>query len=169
MRFETLYKELVNSTEMIRALLAGLSQAESRLKPNPESWSILELLCHLFDEEREDFRGHLGFILHQENKKWHKIDSDNWVTTRKYNGQNFGEMREKFFAERRKSLEWLKEISKENWVITYTTEYRTMSAGDMLASWIAHDNLAIRQLVELRRTRIEKITRPFNIAYAGDW
>jgi hypothetical protein len=169
MRFETLREELANSTEMIRALLVGMSQEETRLKPNSESWSILELLCHLYDEDREDFREHLAFILHPENKEWHKIDPENWVTTRKYNEQDFAEMQDKFFAERRKSLEWLKSLSEENWDSTYTSEFGSMSAGEMLASWVAHDNLAIRQLVELRRKRIENVTKPYSIAYAGDW
>ena len=169
MRFEILYEELANSTEMIRTLLAGLSQEETRLKPNYESWSILELLCHLYDEESEDFREHLSFILDPSNKKWHSIEPQSWVTTRKYNEQDFVDIREKFFAERRKSLGWLKGLSNENWDTIYTSEYGSMSAGEMLASWIAHDNLAIRQFVELRRTRIENITEPYSIAYAGDW
>jgi hypothetical protein len=169
MRFETLYQELVNSTEMIRSLLAGMTQEEAQTKPNPESWSILELLCHLYDEDREDFREHLGFILHPDGKKWHQIDPQTWVTTRKYNEQDFNEIQEKFFAERSKSLDFLQGLSVENWDINYTSEFGTMSAGEMLASWIAHDNLAIRQFVELRRHRVENITKPYNIAYAGDW
>jgi hypothetical protein len=169
MKFEKLYEEFANSTEMIRNLLVGISQEESRIKPNFESWSILELLCHLYDEEREDFREHLGFILDPLNKEWHRIDPQNWVTTRKYNEQNFFEMNEKFFSERKKSLEWLQGLSNKEWDISYTSEYGSMSAGDMLASWVAHDNLAIRQFVELRRFRIENISKPYNIAYAGDW
>lgn len=52
MKFETLYQELVNSTEMVRALLEGISQEESQAKPSPESWSILEVTCHLYDVRR---------------------------------------------------------------------------------------------------------------------
>jgi hypothetical protein len=169
MRFDDLYEELVNSTEMIRALLASISREEARLKPNPDSWSILELLCHLYDEEREDFREHLSFLLDPGNKEWHAIDPQNWVAARRYNEQDFLEMREKFFAERSKSLEWLKGLSTANWDLSYTSKFGSMSAGEMLASWIAHDNLAIRQFVELRRNRIENITKPYSIAYAGDW
>jgi hypothetical protein len=44
-----------------------------------------------------------------------------------------------------------------------------MKAGDMFASWIAHDSLHIRQLVELRRHRIKNITKPYDIRYAGEW
>ena len=64
MEFNILYHELQNSTEMIRALLAGVAPEAARLKPSAESWSILEVLCHLYDEERQDFREHLDFILH---------------------------------------------------------------------------------------------------------
>ncbi len=169
MRFEDLFQELAESTEMIRALLVGISQEEARLKPSPESWSILELLCHLHDEEREDFREHLSFILDPENKEWHTIRPQNWVTARNYNEQDFAGMQDKFFAERGKSMEWLKGLFRANWDITYTSRFGPMSAGAMLASWIAHDNLAIRQFVELRRIHVENITKPYSIAYAGDW
>jgi len=170
MEFTTLYRELVYSTEMIRALLVGIDQDdEAVIKPNAESWSTLEVVCHLYDEEREDFREHLDFILHRQNEQWHQIDPQGWVTERKYNEQNFAEMQEKFIAERRKSLDWLQELSTANWETTYTSEYGSVSAGEMFSCWIAHDNLHIRQLVELRRARIERITRPYDIQYAGDW
>ena len=169
MEFKTLYAELVNSTEMIRALLAGITQEEAQVKPTAESWSILEVTCHLYDLEREDFREHLDFILHRQNEEYHAIDPQRWVTERKYNEHNFAEMQDRFFAERKKSLDWLQEISESDWDTTYTSEYGSLSAGEMFASWIAHDNLHLRQLVELRRLRIENITKPYPIEYAGDW
>lgn len=169
MKFEMLYQELKNSTEMIRALLSNVTQAEARLKPDADSWSVLEVTCHLYDEEREDFRDHLDLILHRQNEEWQVIDPQGWVTQRKYNEQDFSEMQQKFFAEREKSLEWLQGLSSSNWETTYTSQFGSMKAGDMLASWVAHDNLHIRQLVELRRMRIENITKPYEIGYAGDW
>ncbi len=169
MRFEILFLELVDSTNMINALLAGISDSEARLKPTPKAWSILEVLCHLHDEEREDFREHLDFILHRQDGTWHPNRAEEWVTERKYNEQNPREMKEKFFGERSKSLDWLKGLEGANWDTSYTTPYRTMTAGDMFASWVAHDNLHIRQLVELRRAHVERITAPCSIEYAGEW
>jgi hypothetical protein len=169
MEFNTLFHELQNSTEMIRALLLGVTQDEVRIKPYPESWSILEVICHLYDLEREDFREHLDFILNRQNEEYHVIDPQGWVTERKYNEQNFVEMQEKFLAERRTSLEWLKNLPETDWEITFTSQYGSVSAGEMFACWVAHDNLHIRQLVELRRVKIENITKPYNIEYAGDW
>jgi len=154
---------------MIRALLAGIGQEEAQVKPNAESWSILEVVCHLCDEEREDFREHLDFILHRQNEAWHEINPDAWVLEREYNKQNFIEMQEKLFSERSKSLEWLQGLSEANWETTYTSQFGSMKAGEMFACWVAHDNLHVRQLTELRRNWIERITQPYDIQYAGDW
>jgi len=168
MKFNTLYQELANSAEMIRALLGGITQEDAQVT-TADSWSILEVICHLHDEEREDFHEHLDFILNHQNEEWHKIDPQRWVTERKYNKQNFVEMQEKFFAERKKSLEWLQGLSTVDWDIIYASEFGSISAGEMFASWVAHDNLHIRQLVELRRNLIERMTQPYDIQYAGDW
>ena len=169
MDFQTLYLEFVDSTRMIQSLLAGITEDDARIKPAPESWSILETLCHLYDEERQDFRPRLAIILDQKNENWTPIDPTNWVTVRKYNEQVFRDVKEKFFGERSRSLDWLKGLEHADWRASYVTDFGTMTAGDMFVSWVAHDNLALRQLVELRRARLEKITQPYRIAYAGDW
>ena len=169
MKFQTLYQELANSTEMIRALLAGIRQEEAQVKPSRGSWSILEVVCHLYDEEREDFREHLDFILHRQHEEWHPIAPVAWVKLRKYNEQDFKTMQRKFFNERKKSLAWLKSLKNADWNTTYTSKFGSMKAGAMFASWVAHDNLHIRQLVELRRKHIEHITSPYDLQYAGKW
>lgn len=169
MQFEPLYQELASSTEMIRTMLAGLTQEDVQVKPSLESWSILEVVCHLHDIEREDFREHLDFILHRQNEEYHVIDPQAWIQERNYNQQNFLDIQEKFFAERRKSMEWLRSIAESDWDIVYESKYGSVSAGEMFSCWIAHDNLHLRQLVELRRYRIEVITQPYPLEYAGDW
>lgn len=169
MNFTHLFQELTHSTEMIRALLAGITQEEAQVKPTPEAWSMLEVTCHLRDVEIEDFREHLDFILHRQSEEYHAIDPQEWITGRKYNEQNFSDMQAKFFAEREASLNWLRGLSEVNWDTTYSSEYGSVSAGEMFSCWVAHDNLHIRQLVELRRARIERITQPYDIQYAGDW
>lgn len=170
MEFDILYQELRNSTEIINTLLLGISQEEAQYKPTPETWSILEVTCHLHDIEREDFREHLDFILHRQGEEYHVIDPQAWVKARKYNEQDFQEMQDRFFSERRISLQWLKGLAADtDWDITYTSNYGSLTAGEMFCSWVAHDNLHIRQLVELRRARIEQITKPYPIEYAGEW
>jgi hypothetical protein len=170
MKFQELYTEITQSTEIIRAMLTGINQGDAQLKKNKKEWSILEVTCHLYDTEREDFREHLDFILHrQDDGEWSAIDPQAWVTERKYNQQDFNKVKGKFFRERERSLVWLKRLKNANWNIKYTSQWGSMPAGEMFASWVAHDNLHIRQLTELRRRLIEQKTKPYKIGYAGDW
>jgi len=167
--FPRLYLELVDSTQMIRAMLAGITPEDARVRPSPESWSILETICHLCDEEQLDFRPRLDSMLHRPGTEWESIDPEGWVTSRRYNEQNFGGVKERFFAERSKSLDWLRGLEQADWTLRHADSIATMTAGDMFVSWVAHDNLALRQLVELRRARLERISRPFKMDYAGEW
>ena len=169
MEYFMLLKEITNSTEMIRTLLAGIPQEDAAIKPTSEAWSILEVTCHLRDEERADFRARLDSILYRPNQPFAMINPQGWVIERKYNEQNFEQMKESFFTERAQSLEWLKGLAGADWETTHTDEYGSVTAGEMFSCWVAHDNLHIRQLVELRRARIEKITQPYPIEYAGEW
>lgn len=169
MQFETLYQELAHGPEIVRTLVAGVSLQEARFKPSPETWSILEVVCHLYDEEREDFRQRLDIILHRPADPWPPIDPVGWVTARSYNTRDLSEMLESFQVEREKSLAWLKGLAQVDLEAECRTSFGSMKAGDMLSSWVAHDNLHTRQLVELRRARLENLTAPYDIRYAGDW
>ena len=91
------------------------------------------------------------------------------VTERRYNEQDLGVMLGKFLAERDQSLAWLRTLQNPNWEATYTTPWRTLTAGDMFTSWVTHDILHMRQLVELRYARVLTLTAPYDVAYAGSW
>ena len=169
MEFDALYQELAHGPELFQALLLGITPDEARLRPTLDSWSILEVVCHLYDEEVNDFRPRLDIMLHRPNEAFAPNNQQEWVTERRYNEQDLGDMLGKFLAERAKSLAWLRSLNGANWEAAYTTPWRTMKAGDMLASWVAHDLLHLRQLVELRYARVLALSAPYDVAYAGDW
>jgi len=169
MHYETFYQDLAHGAEMIRALLLGVTPIEARFKPNPETWSILEVVCHLYDEEREDFRQRVDIILHRPTEPLPPIHPSAWVSERLYNERDLAESLAAFLAEREQSLNWLKSLSAPNWAAEYTNQDRSLTAGEMLASWVAHDNLHARQLVELRRDRLVRLAEPFDVGYAGEW
>jgi len=169
MVFEKLYQELARGAELIPMLVADMTQAEAQVRPEPESWSALEVICHLYDEEREDFRQRLDIMLHRPQDPLPDIDPQGWITSRQYDQRDLAEMVQKFKAERAQSLVWLKELSAPDWETVYTNQWGSMKAGDMFAAWVAHDNLHMRQLVELRRSRLVNLTAPYDVGYAGDW
>ena len=57
-------QQLNEQGQAILVLGTGFALPEARWKPDPESWSVLEVLNHLVDEEVLDFRRHLDHILH---------------------------------------------------------------------------------------------------------
>jgi|SRR5579859_4054961 len=169
MHFEILRQELANGAQVIPSLLAGVTPAEARRKPDPVTWSILEVVCHLYDEEREDFRQRLDIMLHRPADPWPKINPGGWVVERAYNERDYAAMLDQWLAERARSVEWLSGLAAPDWDRRVTSPFGSMRPGDMLASWVAHDNLHQRQLVELRRARLLTLAEPYDVQYAGDW
>jgi len=169
MDFEALYQDLAQGAEIIKALVRGVTQAEARVRPTPESWSILEVIGHLVDEERDDFRLRINYMLNRPGETWPPIHPGAWVTERKYNERDLEGALNEFLAERAQSLAFLKGLESANWDTSMTTVYGERKAGDLLGSWVAHDLLHMRQLVELRWARLQTFTTPYDIEYAGDW
>ena len=164
-----LFAQLERHGSVFKALLQDLSPAEITWKPAPEKWCPLEVICHLHDEEREDFRRRLDMILNHPGEEWPPINPRGWVVERGYNQRNLAEMLDGFDEERRISLMWLETLDEPDWEAGETFEWGTMKAGDMLASWAAHDKLHLRQLVELRYGRVKCLADPYGVQYAGDW
>jgi hypothetical protein len=169
MDFEGLYAELAQGAETLKALVSGVTQEQAQIKPTPEAWSILEVVCHLYDEEVNDFRPRLDVMLNRPNDVPPPNNPQEWITERRYNEQDLGEMLGKFLEEREKSLAWLRTLEGANWEAPYTTPWRVMKAGDMFVSWVTHDILHMRQLVELRYARVLTLSAPYDVDYAGGW
>jgi len=169
MHADSLRQELANGAQTISQLLAGVTQAEAQLKPDPVNWSILEVVCHLYDEEREDFRLRLDLMLHRPAEPWPSISPGAWVIERAYNERDLAHMLDQWLAERAASVAWLGGLVEPDWEKEVTSPFGSMRPGDMLASWVAHDNLHQRQLVELRRLRLVNLAAPYDVQYAGDW
>ena len=161
--------QLNKNAERIAALVADIPDEQARWKPDSDSWSILEVLNHLYDEEREDFRVRLDIIWYRPDEPWPPIDPEGWVGERKYNQRDLQVSLRNFLAERKDSLAWLESLGALNWDIDYTSPFGSILAGDMVASWVTHDQLHMRQLVELHRAYTELQAGPYRMDYAGQW
>jgi hypothetical protein len=159
-----------NNAEAIRRLAQGTTAVQARWKPDPKSWSILEVINHLYDEEREDFRFRLDLILHHPQQTWPGNDPEGWVTERGYNQRDFETSLHNFSQERQASITWLKSLSAPNWQHVHDhPSIGPISAEDMLFSWLAHDLLHTRQLVELQWAYLAQQVRSIALDYTGGW
>jgi hypothetical protein len=169
MNLQKAISQLDNQGQGIICLAKGMSQNETRWKPDPQSWSVLEVLNHLVDEEVLDFRCHLEHILHTPNAPWPKIDPEGWVTEKAYNERSLDDTILNFQRERQNSIAWLSTLNTPDWDVFTSLPYGNLRVGDMLASWLAHDLLHIRQLVELRYALTSNANAPYHLDYAGEW
>jgi hypothetical protein len=160
---------MARTASVIQKIVENISDEQARWKPDPESWSILEVINHLFDEEREDFRVRLDHILHKPDQAWPKIDPGGWVTSRRYNQRDLMKSLHGFIDERHESLRWLEGLSSPDWDSEGVAPWGTVRAGDMFAAWVAHDLLHLRQLVELQWAYTNRELKPFETIYAGEW
>ena len=167
MELTSIIQQLSRQAQAIQSLASGISEEQARWRPDPESRSILEVVNHLYDEEREDFRSHVDAVLN--DKPWNPIDPDGWVTERDYNQRQLGQSLANFMAEREKSLIWLRELSAPDWELTFQAPFGPLRAGDVLVSWAAHDLLHLRQLVELHYAYTLVSAQPYSVQYAGEW
>jgi hypothetical protein len=164
-----LTRQLTDNAARIEALVRGVSPEEASWKPDQDVWSTLELVNHLIDEEREDFRIRLDIILNHPRKPWPGIDPEGWVTERKYNQRDLEDSLRNFLSERDASLEWLSTLENPNWDAPYQAHFGPIRAGDVFASWVTHDHLHMRQLVELHRAHTAHKAEPYRLDYAGSW
>lgn len=154
---------------VFESLIQGVSLEQVRWKPSPDKWSMLEVVNHLYDEEREDFRQRVELVLADPAQPWPPIDPRGWVNTRGYNEREPDASLNNFLAEREKSLTWLGTLSEPNWQNSNEGPNGTLTAGDLLASWLAHDFLHIRQLARLHWQYVGAIAEPYQTAYGGPW
>ncbi len=169
MDLEHFTEQLEHNAQTIRSLTAGVSDAQARWRPAPDAWSILEVINHLYDEEREDFRHRLELIVRRNGEAWKTNDPQGWVTERRYNERDFEESVNNFLFERERSVVWLRETPAPDWTVVHQEPFGAISAGDMFASWVAHDLLHIRQLVELHWAWTVHALAPYSVEYAGEW
>ena len=169
MDYSSIIYNLKRNSEVFKAILKGLPKEEYLWKPSPEKWCILEILCHLHDEEKEDFRARTKGTLDDPTKEFIPIDPPTWVEEREYIKQNYEEMLDKFLIERKKSIEWLMSLKNPNWNNTYQHPILgEMTASLFLSNWLAHDYLHIRQIIKTRFDHF-RLTSSENLDYAGNW
>lgn len=158
---------LAASGAAIIALVAGVTPEQARWKPAPDKWSLLEILCHLCDEERDDFRRRLGLVLEDPGQNWPPIDPVGWARERDYNSRELEEMLVDFRQERAASLEWLRDLESPAWNNEFShPKIGGIKAGDLLASWVAHDNLHLRQLANVQLACLNDTVSPYSTRYA---
>ncbi len=170
MEFEKLIASLDRFSRILPVLVAGVSESDAKWKPESGEWSILEIVCHLADEEVEDFRQRVQLTLADPTTPWPRIDPEGVAIARRYNEQDLTEAARRFVRERNVSVDWLKQVVNPDWDSTYEhPSIGPILAGRLMASWAAHDQLHLRQLAKRLFEMNVRDGAPYPADYAGQW
>ncbi len=169
MDYNRIIDQLHEHRKVFHDLLNPVTEEEYLWKLQPGKWSMLEIICHLYDEEKEDFRTRVKCTLDTPEKAPPPIDPEAWVQERNYLEKDFQEMLKKFLHERDSSVIWLRSLTNPQWDNAYQhPELGPRSAHMYLTNWLAHDYLHIRQITRLKYDYLKTISGE-NLQYAGNW
>jgi len=157
--------QLTVNAETIRALLQRVPDGQAQWQPTPETWSLEQVMEHLYNEERLDFRQHLKEMLNDPPQPWGAFHQEYLSLA------SCRQALDRFMIERNSSIAWLETLESPDWEIktqaTFAKETITLSAGDVLVSWVDHDFAHLRQMIKLLHAWNEQKAAPYSTQYAG--
>jgi len=155
--------------DVLRALLPLDDAERMREREAQGRWSPLEILAHLEEEERRDFR--VRARLAADGAAFEPamgIDPAGWVSAHRYNEMEPRVVMDAFTRERADSVAWLSTLDPA--ALDRTVEIPRLGAfrcGDFVAAWRVHDLLHARQLSTALAILTSRRLGAWRVAYAG--
>ncbi len=160
-------RELGQMPAVLDGILGGLDAEGARTRPALAEWSPVEIVCHLRDEESEDFGARLRVIL-SGTGNFVRIEPERWAEERRYREASLPEALGAFRARRAESLELLRSIAPE--ALDGSRAHGRLgrlSGLDLVAAWVAHDRIHLAQLAATLARVWTLRWAPLRTEYAG--
>jgi hypothetical protein len=166
--------ELARFPRVLDALLKGLDDAAWRARPKPAEWSPVEIVCHLRDEEAEDFGARFRVIADR-GTSFVPIDPERWARERRYAEDDGPRALEAFRERRAANLRVVDGFAHSTLgiaphLLVHAVEHRRLghlSGLDILVAWVEHDRQHLAQLAATLARGWATRWAPFHAEYAG--
>lgn len=159
--------ELARFPRLLDTVLNDLDATSWRTRPARGEWAPVEIVCHLRDEEVEDFGARLRVAV-DGGQRFVSIDPERWATERRYLDDDGPRALAAFLERRAASLDALA-LAAPSRLTTVVPHARTggLAGLDILAAWVEHDRLHLTQL-SATLARLWAIRwAPLHTEYAG--
>lgn len=132
---------------VVQSLTGTCSRTDWRKHPIQGEWSLLEIICHLRDVEREVNLPRFELLKNAMNPFILGVDTDRWAVERHYNDQDESTVYTDFCMNRSKLLEIIGRYSPSEWQSTLRHSFFGPTTRQELAKFIAaHDRDHINQI-----------------------
>ncbi len=145
--------DLLEATpEILRGLMAELSDEDARWKPAPDRFSVAEVLAHLSHSEGHCYRMRLDRFMSESLPEFEPDDAQMYLDL--YRGADPEDAFDYFEEQREINIEYLRGLpSDAGERKALHREYGEITLSQMLHEWALHDLGHIRQIAELVRAR----------------
>ena len=157
------------NTSIFKNQLILCEKEQYLFKTKPNAWCLLEIVCHLKDEEVEDFRTRVRHVLTTPDRQFPAFYPERLPEERQYLQQDFHKVLNQFLEERAASVFWLESLQNPNGekAVQHPTA-GPVSAKKLLVNWLAHDYHHIRQINAIQYDFL-KSSSVEALNYAGKW
>jgi hypothetical protein len=160
-------RDLARLPPILTTLLDGLATALWRERPAAGEWSPVEIVCHLRDEDAEDFGARVRAVV-EGRERFAPIDPVRWAAERSYRDTEPSAALSAFAERRAENLAFLVTVRAEMLRATVTQAGTgTLSGLDLLAAWVTHDRLHLTQLAATLARLGAQRWAPLRAEYAG--
>jgi DinB superfamily len=147
--------QMAATPDIFRSLLMGVSDRQAYWKPEPDRFSIAELLEHLSHIEAHCFRIRVDEMLASENPEFEPYDQNAYYAQGTYSNRDAEESFAHWEEQRDDNLELLRGFEPK--ILSRTGRHRVLgefTLGNLLNEWALHDLGHVRQMAELVRAQL---------------
>src|SRR5258708_18622782 len=154
-----LIPRMTGNVGALYGLVATIKPAYWDMRPDPQEWSPLEIVCHLRDSERNVQRPRLQRILAEDNPFISQPAPPPGPRARDLSGENGNTALDAFWQERRETIRFIENLRAEDWQRPARHSiFGPTTLLEMAHFTTRHDHLHISQLCETLG-RCRQVTR----------
>ena len=106
---------LKETPSQLKGALAGVPKKLQQWNPAPGKWSILQIICHMRDMEKEAYLTRYKRILEEDTPSLPDLDGDTLALERGYQELKLGDVVRDWKSARKESLKLLKRVKGGQW------------------------------------------------------
>jgi hypothetical protein len=147
--------QLAATPEILRLIMAGLTDEQAQWKPGPDRWSIAEVVEHLSHVEGHLFRARIDRMMAENNPEVLDYDTNEYSAAGVYANRDAEESFAHWEEQREDNVRLLEELEPE--ALERTAMHSALgkiTLAQLLNSWAYHDVGHVRQIAEIVRTLV---------------
>lgn len=159
--------ELARLPVILDALLEGVDASVWRERPAAAEWAPVEIVCHLRDEDTDDFGARVRVVV-EGGDRFTPVDPERWAEERRYRDAEPAAALAAFRERRAANLAFLATVTPDRLRAAVAQPTAGALSGlDLLAAWVTHDRLHLAQLAGTLARLGARRFAPLRAEYAG--